>query len=177
MNICCKLTMRLFLFAFLFSFTLSWAQSVSWQMSNDTGATWIQSNTGLNVVYITSLAVAFDGKLLCGTVSGGVFRSLETVVNVASVPPSTVTAFMLSQNYPNPFNPVTTITYSIPYSAMVSLKVYDIMGREVEILVNAVKNSGVYSARSNASLLASGVYFYRLQAGDYVETRKLVLMK
>jgi hypothetical protein len=93
--------------------------------------------------------------------------------------------FELSQNYPNPFNPSTKISYSIPnviasetkQSALTTLKVYDVLGNEVAILVNEVQSSGNYEVTFNASLLSSGVYFYKLQAGSFVETKKMILMK
>ena len=90
-------------------------------------------------------------------------------------------AFSLSQNYPNPFNPATTIKYSIPMGTQraltIQLKVYDILGREVKTLVNEVKSPGNYEVNFNASSLASGVYFYRLQAGNFIQTKKMILMK
>ncbi len=86
-------------------------------------------------------------------------------------------AYELSQNYPNPFNPVTTINYSISSNGNVQLKVYDILGREVATLVNETKVPGNYKVNFNASNLASGVYFYRLQTGSFVQTKKMVLMK
>ncbi len=84
--------------------------------------------------------------------------------------------FFLSQNYPNPFNPTTTISYSIPKPGLVTLKVYDILGREVETLVNENKLPGNYEVKFNAGNLASGVYFYRLQVEDYCAVRKLLLL-
>jgi hypothetical protein len=146
-------------------------------VSSDTGATWKQSNNGLNNVYVSSLAVASNGTLLCGTVSVGVFRSLETVVTVPKVASQELKDFMLLQNYPNPFNPVTTITFNIPYACNVSLKLYDAVGREVAELVNGKKNIGAHSVQFNAPSLASGIYFYRIIAGDYLKTMKLILMK
>ena len=86
-------------------------------------------------------------------------------------------SFRLMQNYPNPFNPTTTINYSIPQSSLVSLKVYDILGREVATLVNEVKPVGNYQVVFNASTLASGVYFYRIVVGNFSETKKLNLIK
>ena len=88
-----------------------------------------------------------------------------------------VNNFKLSQNYPNPFNPTTTIQYEIPNSGMVTLKVYDILGREVSTLVSQYENSGSYNVNFNAINLASGVYFYRLQAGNFIQTKKMVLLK
>ncbi|HSD64820.1 MAG TPA: T9SS type A sorting domain-containing protein [Ignavibacteriaceae bacterium] len=85
--------------------------------------------------------------------------------------------FNLEQNYPNPFNPTTQINYSIPSSQKVVLKVYDELGREVATLVNIEQPAGNYSADFNAAGLASGVYFYRLQAGNFIEMKKMILMK
>ncbi|HVN49285.1 MAG TPA: T9SS type A sorting domain-containing protein, partial [Bacteroidota bacterium] len=89
------------------------------------------------------------------------------------------TAFMLSQNYPNPFNPSTIIHYDIPAGThgTVSIKVYDVLGREVATLVNETKNVGSYTVTFNASKLTSGVYLYRMQAGSFIQTRKLVLLR
>ncbi len=86
-------------------------------------------------------------------------------------------SYNLAQNYPNPFNPTTTIKYSIPESGNVSLKVFDILGNEVASLVNEEKTPGVYSVTFDASQLSSGVYFYKIQAGSYVETKKMLLLK
>ena len=85
--------------------------------------------------------------------------------------------YNLAQNYPNPFNPITTIKYSIPETGNVSLKVYDILGNEVASLVNEEKTQGVYSVTFDASNLSSGVYLYKLQAGNYIETKKMLLLK
>lgn len=85
--------------------------------------------------------------------------------------------FELNQNYPNPFNPTTTITFTIPSNEKVSLKVYDVLGKEVAMLVNEAKEAGSYNVTFDASRLTSGVYFYRLTAGNYVSTKKLVLIK
>lgn len=85
--------------------------------------------------------------------------------------------FNLSQNYPNPFNPTTTINYSIPKYSHVTIKVYDSLGREVCTLINTKKSAGNYSIKFNTSSLASGIYFYSMQAGDFKETKKLILLK
>lgn len=85
--------------------------------------------------------------------------------------------FRLNQNYPNPFNPSTTITYSISEQANVSLKIFDVLGEEVKVLLNERKPKGSYQIEFDASTLPSGIYFYRLQSGDYLETKKLVLIK
>jgi hypothetical protein len=85
--------------------------------------------------------------------------------------------YSLSQNYPNPFNPTTTINFSIPKSGLVRIKIYDVLGREIRTLVNGEKPAGNYSVQFTGSNLSSGVYFYRMQSGNYVQTKKLVLLK
>jgi hypothetical protein len=85
--------------------------------------------------------------------------------------------FALSQNFPNPFNPATMISYSIPSGGRVSLKVYDVLGKEVATLFDGVRPPGSYSARFDGTGLSSGVYLYRLQSGGLVETRKLVIVR
>jgi hypothetical protein len=83
----------------------------------------------------------------------------------------------LEQNYPNPFNPSTTIEFVLPKSAFVTLRVYDLLGRQVGELVNEKLGPSTHKTQWDASGLASGVYFYRLQAGDFVETKKLLLVR
>ncbi|MGB3016723.1 MAG: T9SS type A sorting domain-containing protein, partial [Ignavibacteria bacterium] len=85
--------------------------------------------------------------------------------------------FVLNQNYPNPFNPSTNITFSIPKSSFVTLKVYDISGKEVSVLVNENLQSGTYNADWNASGFATGLYFYTIEADGFRQTRKMILTK
>jgi photosystem II stability/assembly factor-like uncharacterized protein len=85
--------------------------------------------------------------------------------------------YSLSQNYPNPFNPATKINFSIPKSGLVQIIIYDLMGREVKVLVNEFKTTGEYSVDFNGSRLSSGVYFYKLITDDFVETKKMMLVK
>ena len=93
------------------------------------------------------------------------------------VQPELLKEFSLSQSFPNPFNPSTSIQYAISSTQFVTLKVYDLLGREVATLVNEEKPAGSYDIEFNASQLASGIYFYKLQAGNFVQTRKMILMK
>jgi hypothetical protein len=84
---------------------------------------------------------------------------------------------VLSQNYPNPFNPVTTIHYELSANVFVSLKVYNLLGQEVATLVHAEQRPGIYDVRMDGQELASGVYLYRLYAGEFTQTRRLVLTR
>jgi hypothetical protein len=85
--------------------------------------------------------------------------------------------FILHQNYPNPFNPVTSIRYQVPGVTSVRIAVYDLLGREVSVLLDGRQDAGSYTAEFDGSGLASGVYLYRLQAGDFVQTRRMVLLR
>jgi predicted acyltransferase (DUF342 family) len=136
------------------------------------------SNSPRNYSYI-------DSKLSAGSYAyrlkqidnNGAFKYGTTVeVAISSAP----AAFALAQNYPNPFNPSTVISYSLEKAGMVSLRVYNLLGQEVATLVNGPQEAGVYSVPFNTSKalgLSSGVYVYRLEAGSFVSTKKLVLMK
>jgi hypothetical protein len=86
-------------------------------------------------------------------------------------------AFRLEQNYPNPFNPATTIKFSLPKPARVVLKIYDVGGREIMTVVDRRMDAGIHKVPVNARGLASGVYFYRLRAADFVKTKKLVVLR
>ena len=104
--------------------------------------------------------------------SSGIVTAVEEETN-----PTTVTNFELQQNYPNPFNPSTKIKYSLAEQSQVTLKVYNILGKEIATLVNEVKGNGNHEVSFDGSGLASGVYFYTLQAGKITQTRKMILMK
>ncbi|MBS4034201.1 MAG: T9SS type A sorting domain-containing protein [Ignavibacterium sp.] len=108
-------------------------------------------------------------------------RFLDSVINpVTGVFPACsniISNFNLSQNYPNPFNPTTTIKYSIPKLNFVTIKIYNVLGIEVATLVNEEQTVGTYELNWNAANLPSGVYFYQLRAGNYVETKKMILLR
>ena len=108
------------------------------------------------------------------------FPSKKAAWLLTDVPPSiqgVAETYTLSQNYPNPFNPSTKIDFAIPKQSQVTLKVFNVLGQEVATLVNGVLTPGQHSATFNASKLASGVYFYSLNAGNFVSTRKMMLVK
>ena len=116
-----------------------------------------------NKVYYRLKQLDFDGTFW-----------YSQVVEAANVMP---TEFALSQNYPNPFNPVTTIKFQLPVNSKVSLKVYDILGSEVATLVDEVKEAGYYELSFNGNGLASGTYFFRINADNFVQTKKMILIK
>ncbi|MDP2303816.1 MAG: T9SS type A sorting domain-containing protein [Ignavibacteria bacterium] len=90
---------------------------------------------------------------------------------------TSVNMYELSQNYPNPFNPITTIHYSIPQTGLVTIKIFDILGKEITTLVNEEKKSGNHKIEFNGSKLSSGIYFYQIKSGSFTATKKLVLLK
>jgi hypothetical protein len=99
--------------------------------------------------------------------------SNQVEVNVTSQ----VISFNLDQNYPNPFNPSTTITYSLPFASNVKLSVYNAIGQQVKIVENVYKNAGSYKVTLNANDLNSGIYFYKIEAGQFSQVRKMILVK
>jgi len=102
---------------------------------------------------------------------------LIPVVGIRGINSEIPSNYTLSQNYPNPFNPTTSIKFTIPKSGLVTLKIYDVLGREITELVNQVKAPGTYIVDYDASKLTSGMYFYKLEVNDFVAVKKMVLIK
>jgi photosystem II stability/assembly factor-like uncharacterized protein len=156
-------------------------------VSYDLGNTWNQDTIGLPqnplvpalVDPILSLCSDTGGRLFAGTRDSGIYRSTQLVTSArdGEGKGTRPNAISLLQNYPNPFNPFTTIKFDLPISSDVRLSVYDLLGREVAVLVNEMKEAGYHQVTFDASDLSSGVYFYRLQAGDVVQTRRLLLLR
>lgn len=148
--------------------------------STNNGDSWTTVNSGLPSspaeLICYSIVSKPSGELFVATADGRVYRTgaLTAVAHQETVVPST---FSLSQNYPNPFNPSTTIAFDIPSAGVVSLTVFDLLGRQVTTLVNDHLQPGQYQTTWNATGMPSGVYLYRLQAGGFVQTRKLILQK
>jgi photosystem II stability/assembly factor-like uncharacterized protein len=141
-------------------------------ISIDNGSTWNLIDSNLNV---TALAIDNDTCLYIGTNNQGLYKSDET--NQVSSPGIIPDKYSLTQNYPNPFNPGTTIMYTIPKNTFVTLKIYDLMGREIKTLVNQAKSPGEYNVIFNSSNLPSGIYVYRIKAGNFVQSKKMTLIK
>ena len=149
-------------------------------ISDNKASTWLQYNMGLTSnIYIYDFVVAGD-NILAGTSQGVWIRSINDTVTTTAVNESKImnpTVFMLFQNYPNPFNPITIIKYDLPKAGRVTLKIYDVLGRKVATLINEEKPAGRYQVEFNGSSFASGVYFYRIQAGNYSSVKKMILLK
>ena len=122
--------------------------------------------------------VYFDDYIYVADGGGGIYI-LENDFDPVSVKDENIlpVSFSLSQNYPNPFNPLTKIKYQIPELSFVTIKVFDVLGNEIAVLVNEEKPTGSYELTWNAVNLTSGVYFYQLKVKDYMETKKIILMK
>ncbi len=133
-------------------------------------------SVGLSGVAVSDLKTSGD-YLLAGTATGIWCGPLSVIASVHKARSPAEPQFHLYQNYPNPFNPTTVISYNVPYRSKVVLKLFDVLGRQVKILVNESANAGEHSVRFDGNDLPSGVYFYRLEAGAYHDTRKLLLLK
>ncbi len=145
--------------------------------SIDDAQNWVQVNNGLTNMIIKALAKNSDNYIYVGVYgNGGIFRSINPTSSIIDNerPRS---GFLLKQNYPNPFNPTTNIQYAISNRQFVMIKVYDVLGNEIETLVDEEKLPGNYEVEFDASKLSSGTYFYRMKAGDFSKTKKFVLLK
>jgi hypothetical protein len=147
-------------------------------LTANNGANWVQKNQGLPVGITTGALLILNNYIYAGTNQSVWRRPLSDILsgtnNISSLIPN---AFSLKQNYPNPFNQLTVINYQIPINSHVTLEVYDLLSREVASLVNEILQPGIYETRFDGSRLASGIYFYKLTAGEFTETRRMVLMK
>jgi photosystem II stability/assembly factor-like uncharacterized protein len=147
--------------------------------STNAGVSWYEQvsnvNNGLIGNYFlnvnTGYAVGYGGTILKTTDGGGIMLAINSESN--NIPEQ----FSLLQNYPNPFNPVTTIKFDLPKDNFVTLKIYDMLGREVAILVNDKLSACTHSLNWNASQFSSGIYFYRIQAGDFRDVKRMILIK
>ena len=119
-----------------------------------------------------------SGNIIASDIATGLYvLKLGTVSSVSSNSVSSADNFSLSQNYPNPFNPLTVITYYVPKQSSVKIRVTDEIGKEVKILVNEVQPKGSYSAEFNGLGLSSGIYYYSIEAGDFKQTKKMIMIK
>ncbi|MBL7127651.1 MAG: T9SS type A sorting domain-containing protein [Ignavibacteria bacterium] len=150
------------------------SENIDTRYTTNGGENWsVLMNVKANEICFTNSMTGWlcgDSGLIMKTTNGG-------ITGMEAITPNIPNKFSLFQNYPNPFNPTTTIRYDIKSKGYVELKVFDLLGREITTLVNESQTPGTYEVVFYASSLPSGVYFYRLKAGDFVETRKMVVLK
>jgi photosystem II stability/assembly factor-like uncharacterized protein len=148
--------------------------------SADTGNTWQEVKITEDILEARNIeflndTIGFilcdDGKFFATENNGGIITSVETKEN------NIVNDYKLYQNYPNPFNPTTKISYQVPTSGNVKVTVYDLLGNEVAELVNENKNIGNYEVEFKANNLSSGVYFYQITAGNFIQSKKMILLR
>ena len=149
-------------------------------VSTDRGRTWQSQWASSLGGELRDISLSRDGSILSGWVGssiGGLARYSEVITFVHREEGVSASLFSLDQNYPNPFNPSTTITYDLPLEEHVRLNVYDVLGKEMLTLVNERQKAGHHFMTFDASGLSSGIYFYRIQAGEFSQTKKLTLLR
>jgi hypothetical protein len=147
-------------------------------LSTNDGTDWTSLSTGLPTSDVRAFSVV-GNDLFVGTYGSGVWRRslLELLSTIGVSSPEVPHKFGLDQNYPNPFNPSTTIKYTLSQQSFVTLRIFDMLGREVAILANEKKEAGKFSVRWDATGIPSGIYLYRFDAGAFSNTKKLVVLK
>ncbi len=146
-------------------------------LSTNNGETWNLIGNQLTNIRPTTFAIN-DSNLFVATNKGIWKYPLEKILsNVNKKEKILPTAFELKQNYPNPFNPNSIIEYSIPFLTSVQIKIYDVLGKEIAVLVDEEKSRGNYSVKFECSNLTSGIYFYQLSSKNFVQTKKMIIMK
>jgi len=149
--------------------------SVIYYSSND-GVSWSTQYTAPAGLYY-DFSKSRTGPYIWAVRSNGAISKYGIATGITPIASNVPTTFSLSQNYPNPFNPVTKINFAIPKTGFVTLKIYDILGREMRTLINESVKAGNYSVEFNATTLSSGVYFYRLISDNFTDTKKMMLIK
>ena len=146
--------------------------------STNDGLLWENFGAGLPFLNSIEKLIVYGDKIIAAT-SDGLWQrdTSEVAVGIESAENFLPEAYELSQNYPNPFNLSTYIQYSIPEAGPVTLKIYDLLGKQVKILDDGIKTAGKKRAVFRAADLASGIYLYKLQAGDYSKTKRMILLK
>lgn len=138
---------------------------------------WYPFNNGLATKEITDIVNFTHSIMHVATANNSVYIIYSIINETNDETSNSPESFELYQNYPNPFNPTTSIQYALSSQQFVTLKVFDVLGNEVATLVNEVKHPGIYEVEYDASKVSSGVYFYQLKAGSFVETKKMILLR
>jgi photosystem II stability/assembly factor-like uncharacterized protein len=152
-------------------------------LSTNNGLNWINKNQGFGTIPGIYTLCILNNFIFAGTEGSSVWRrNLSEIIGIQNVSTEIPREFMLYQNYPNPFNPTTKIKFDLragvrSQKSEVKLVIYDIIGREIQTLVNELLQPGTYEVIFDGSNLPSGIYFYQLKAGEFIETKKLILLK
>jgi hypothetical protein len=155
--------------------------------SSNNGTTWIEKNQGFNTISTVRALLITNGYVFAGTANQSIWRrSYDETIGVKNISTEIPNKYNLEQNYPNPFNPITIIKFDIPdlnsplrrgAGGMMVLKVYDILGKEIETLVNEKLSPGTYEVTFNGSNYSSGIYFYKLTTDSFNETKRMLMIK
>lgn len=145
--------------------------------STNNGNNWSEVTTGMYNRMITTITFDNAGFAYAGTYFGGLYKTNISTIGIELISSEIPSHYSLSQNYPNPFNPQTKIKFGIPKSSNVTMLIFDITGRQVDELINSRMNPGTHEVTWDGTKYSSGVYFYKLVAENYVETKKMILIK
>jgi glucose/arabinose dehydrogenase len=149
----------------------------TWKLLLSGGTVSENEQIGLAPSGVPSFGVDQNNELYTVCSNGLIYKFLNTVIGVNGNGNTIPDGFVLEQNYPNPFNPSTSIRFTVPVNTAVNIKIYDLTGQEIAVLLNESKSAGNYSVTWEAANYPSGVYFYEMTAGDYKERKKMVLVK
>lgn len=138
---------------------------------------WISRNQGLNTAITECKAIIAHNNLMFAGSQIVYKRLLSDIISVRQISSGTSSDYLLEQNYPNPFNPETKIIYQVGKNSLVTIKVYDITGRETDVLVNEIQSPGTYEILFNGDNYSSGIYYYKMTSGNYTEVKKMFLLK
>jgi G:T/U-mismatch repair DNA glycosylase len=144
---------------------------------SDGTSVWVTGTTTSTNFPLQSLSGAYNQGTLTGYSDAFILKFTAAITGINLISNEIPSSYSLSQNYPNPFNPSTVVRFQLSVVSNVVLKVYDVMGREVQTLVNEKLSAGTYEVTFDGSNIPSGVYFYKMQTGDFSETKKMILMK
>lgn len=147
-------------------------------LTGSSANSWVERNQGFIPIPQVLSFLSANNYLFAGTQSNYVWKRLITnIIGIKIISSEVPEQFVLHQNFPNPFNPATKIRFDVPKAENVSIKIYDMLGKEIETLVNQNLQPGIYETDWDATKVSSGIYYYRIITEKYTETRKMVLIK
>lgn len=152
-----------------------WGSTVYY--STNRGSNWYQVNSGLENTYTSCIARNTSGELFCGTENRGIYRANESIIPVSQISNTVPKDFRFFNNYPNPFNPVTNFRFEIPIESFITIKIFDMAGKEIYALKDQYYTPGYYEISWDGSDFASGIYLVKFFTDNYFNTQKIVLLK